>query len=177
MSNDQNNRWPPPPPGTPYGAPTPYGQPTTQPQGPVGQYPQQPYPVQPQNPVQSQNPYAPQPYGQPYAQQPIHVVVQNQIQPNPYAQANPYAAPYYPPQYALPPNALKKDTALLLCLLGFFVGINGMQRFYLRETGMGVLFLLTGGLCGIGQIVDAIRIGSMSQVDFDRQYNFPQLPR
>lgn len=182
MGNDPNNRWPPPPPtsGAPYGAPTPYGQPTyappTQPQSqaPVPQYPQ-PYP-QPQPNPYAQQPYAQQPYGQqpyaqPYAPQPIQVVVQNQIQ-------NPYAAPYYAQQpYMLPPNPLKKDTALLLCLLGFFLGINGMQRFYLRETGMGVLYLFTAGLCGIGQIVDAIRIGSMSQVDFDRQYNFPQLPR
>src|SRR5439155_4846398 len=173
MSNDPNNRgpgaWPPPPPGTPYAAQTPYGNAPQQPQ-PMAQYPApQPYPQQPQHPyAQPQaNPYAqPQPYGYPQPQQPIQVVVQNQIQPYAYA----------PHPYAYPVNPLKKDTALLLCLLGFFFGINGLHRFYLRQTGLGILWLLTGGLCAIGQIVDAIQLLSMSQQEFDRRYNYPQLP-
>ena len=177
MSNDPNNRWPPPPPGTPYGAPTPYGaapQPT-QPQAPAGypqpypqpqpQYPQPQYP-QPQY-AQPQNPYAqPQPYGYPQPQQPIQVVVQNQIQPYGYAQP-----------YAYPGGGLKKDTAILLCLVGFFFGINGLHRFYLRQTGLGIVWLLTGGVCVVGQIVDAIQLLTMSQQEFDRRYNYPQLPR
>jgi hypothetical protein len=184
MSNDPNNRgpggWPPPPPGTPYGAPTPYGTAPQQPQAqaPVAQYPapqypapqpypqpQQPYP-QPQQPYAQApaHPYAQQPYGYPQAQQPIQVVVQNQIQPYGYAQP-----------YAYPNGGLKKDTAILLCLLGFFFGINGLQRFYLRQTGLGILYFLTGGLCVVGQIVDAIQLLSMSQQEFDRRYNYPQL--
>jgi hypothetical protein len=36
---------------------------------------------------------------------------------------------------------------------------------------MGVLYLLTGGLCGIGQIIDAIQLLTMSQQEFDMRYN------
>jgi len=42
---------------------------------------------------------------------------------------------------------------LLLALVGF-VGIAGVHRFYIEEIGMGVLYLLTGGLCVIGTIID-----------------------
>jgi TM2 domain-containing membrane protein YozV len=172
MSNDPNNRgWPPPPPGAPY-AQTPYGNapPQQQQQQPVAQYPA-PYPQQQPQPQYAQpaNPYAPQPYGYPQPQQPIQVVVQNQMQPYGYPQ--PYAQPY-----AYPGAGLKKDTAILLCLLGFFFGINGLHRFYLRQTGLGILWFLTGGVCLIGQIIDGIQLLTMSQQEFDRRYNYPQLP-
>jgi TM2 domain-containing membrane protein YozV len=45
--------------------------------------------------------------------------------------------------------------ALLLC---FFLGALGIHRFYLGYTGLGVLMLLTGGLCGILLLIDFIRI-------------------
>jgi TM2 domain-containing membrane protein YozV len=32
----------------------------------------------------------------------------------------------------------------------------GIHRFLIGQIGMGILFLLTGGLCFIGTIVDAI---------------------
>jgi TM2 domain-containing membrane protein YozV len=44
---------------------------------------------------------------------------------------------------------------LIFCLIGFF-GIAGIHRFILDQTGMGILYLLTGGLCWIGTIVDVI---------------------
>lgn len=44
---------------------------------------------------------------------------------------------------------------LLFTLLGFIV-IAGIQRFVLGQIGMGILYLLTGGLCLIGTIVDLI---------------------
>ena len=46
-----------------------------------------------------------------------------------------------------------KDTTTML-LLSLFVGAWGVDRFMLGETGMGVLKLLTGGLCGILTIID-----------------------
>ena len=47
---------------------------------------------------------------------------------------------------------LKDPTTLLL--LSLFLGAWGVDRFMLKETGMGVLKLLTGGCCGILTIVD-----------------------
>lgn len=46
-------------------------------------------------------------------------------------------------------------TLLLLTLVGF-LGIAGIQRFMVNQIGMGVLYVLTGGLCGIGTIVDLV---------------------
>ena len=47
---------------------------------------------------------------------------------------------------------LKDPTTLLL--ISLFLGTFGIDRFMLKETGMGVLKLLTGGLCGILTIID-----------------------
>lgn len=48
-----------------------------------------------------------------------------------------------------------KDTILICGLLGF-VGVAGIERFIVGQIGMGILFLLTGGLCLIGTIVDLV---------------------
>ncbi len=47
------------------------------------------------------------------------------------------------------------QTILLLGLLGF-VGVAGIQRFVIGHVGMGILYLLTGGICLIGTIVDMV---------------------
>ena len=47
---------------------------------------------------------------------------------------------------------LKDPTTLLLVSL--FLGSLGVDRFMLKDTGMGVLKLLTGGCCGILTIID-----------------------
>ncbi len=46
-----------------------------------------------------------------------------------------------------------KWVALLLC---FFIGFLGAHRFYEGKVGSGILYLLTGGLLGIGVIIDFI---------------------
>lgn len=53
------------------------------------------------------------------------------------------------------PGQKSKWTTFLLCL---FLGVLGVHKFYERKTGMGVLYLLTLGLFGIGVIVDLIKI-------------------
>lgn len=46
---------------------------------------------------------------------------------------------------------------LLMCILGGYFGIH---RFAVGKMGSGVLYLITGGLFGIGIIVDIILIAS-----------------
>ena len=48
-----------------------------------------------------------------------------------------------------------KWTAFLLC---FFLGMFGAHKFYEGKTGMGVLYLFTMGLFGIGWLIDTISI-------------------
>ncbi len=52
-------------------------------------------------------------------------------------------------------NRRKSDQVLIGCILGFVL-IAGVQRFMVRQNGMGLLYLFTGGLCLIGTIVDTI---------------------
>lgn len=64
----------------------------------------------------------------------------------------------------------RKDpqTILIMTILGFF-GVAGIQRFVLGETGMGILYLFTGGLCGIGTILDLINNRKMTSQFNERQ--------
>ncbi len=59
-------------------------------------------------------------------------------------------------------DAIGKTTGgksqLIALLLVIFLGGIGIHRFYLGYTGIGILMLLTGGLCGILTIIDLIRI-------------------
>ena len=52
-----------------------------------------------------------------------------------------------------------KTTALLLCI---FLGGLGVHRFYVGKAGTGVLYLCTGGVLGIGLIIDIVRIATGS---------------
>lgn len=58
----------------------------------------------------------------------------------------------YVDTYKSPKN---KIIALLTCI---FLGAIGVHRFYVGKVGTGILYLFTGGICGIGVIVDIIKI-------------------
>jgi TM2 domain-containing membrane protein YozV len=59
-----------------------------------------------------------------------------------------------------------KDPTTLL-LVSIFLGTLGIDRFMLGETGMGILKLLTAGLCGILTIIDWFTISNKA-----KEYNF-----
>jgi TM2 domain-containing membrane protein YozV len=61
-------------------------------------------------------------------------------------------------QFASIYRTKRKDpqTVMLLTLIGF-VAVSGIQRFYLDQVGMGLLYLFTAGFCFIGTIVDLVK--------------------
>ena len=56
-------------------------------------------------------------------------------------------------RFALVSTVEFKDPTTIL-LISLFLGTLGVDRFMLGETGMGILKLLTCGLCGILTIID-----------------------
>ena len=52
-------------------------------------------------------------------------------------------------------RARNKWTAFLLC---FFLGFLGAHKFYEGKAGLGILYILTCGLFGIGVLIDLISI-------------------
>lgn len=60
-----------------------------------------------------------------------------------------------------------QQTMLLLCLIGI-LGVAGIHRLISGDIGLGVLYLLTCGVCFIGTIVDAINIGNLTY-EFNRK--------
>ncbi len=63
---------------------------------------------------------------------------------------------------------LKDPTTLLL--ISLFLGVLGVDRFMIGDTGMGVLKLLTGGCCGILTIIDWFSISKKT-----KELNFNKL--
>ena len=48
-----------------------------------------------------------------------------------------------------------------LLLLGCLIGFSGLHRFYCGRWKSGLLWLFTGGLCAIGNIVDVIAMKNL----------------
>lgn len=61
-----------------------------------------------------------------------------------------------------------KTTAILLC---FFLGGLGVHWFYLNRPGLGILWLFTLGLFGIGTLINFIQLICMSDMTFNQKYN------
>ena len=60
-------------------------------------------------------------------------------------------------------NSRRRDPqTVLLTSLICFVGVAGVQRFYLGQMGMGFLYLFTYGLCGFGSIYDLFKSKSLA---------------
>ena len=56
-------------------------------------------------------------------------------------------------------------------ILWLFCGVAGVHRFYLDKIGSGLVWLFTGGLFGLGWIVDFFTLGS--QVDaYNRAHGY-----
>lgn len=62
---------------------------------------------------------------------------------------------------------MKDPTTILL--VSIFLGSLGIDRFMLGETGMGILKLLTCGVCGIMTIVDWFTVqGKAKEANFQK---------
>lgn len=60
-------------------------------------------------------------------------------------------------------GARRKDPQIILfTALAGFLGIAGVHRLIIGHIGMGILYLLTGGLCVIGTIVDLINYKNLA---------------
>jgi restriction system protein len=53
---------------------------------------------------------------------------------------------------------------LVLCIVGL-IGLAGLHRFYVGKPWSGLLYLITGGLFGIGTLVDLFKISTNSFTD------------
>jgi TM2 domain-containing membrane protein YozV len=59
-------------------------------------------------------------------------------------------------------NRRKDPQEILLFTLLGLLGIAGIHRFIIGNMGMGILYILTAGLCFIGTIVDIINHKSLT---------------
>lgn len=91
---------------------------------------------------------------QPYQAAPQVNVNYNQPPQGQYVQPVQYVQPMQPVQYVQPVPQTSPKNRLTALLLDLFLGGLGVHRFYMGHTGLGVLYLLTFGLCGIGCFVD-----------------------
>ena len=89
-------------------------------------------------------------------------------------QQTPPPQPVQPPQAPMQPQAppafaQEPKSYLTALLLSLFLGVIGVDRFYLGYTGLGILKLLTLGGCGIWALIDQIIILTGGMKDKNHQ--------
>ena len=96
---------------------------------------------------------SPQPQPQVQPHQPVYQQVQplpQQIQPA-----------YQPVVQTVPSSRANDDELFIAYLIWLFLGILGGHRFFFGHIGLGLLYLFTAGLFGIGWFVDLFLIGDL----------------
>ncbi|MEO5533933.1 MAG: TM2 domain-containing protein [Pseudolysinimonas sp.] len=78
-----------------------------------------------------------------------------------------------PPRAVLPTRRVNK---VVYILLTFFFGVIGVHRFLRGQIGLGILYILTAGLFGIGVLIDfIIALVKLSSYPTD-DYEFSYIP-
>ena len=87
-------------------------------------------------------------------------------------QPQPTQTPYQAPHQATTSYVDKKDKTTAV-ILAFLLGGIGVHKFYLRQVGLGIVYLLfcLTYIPGIIAFIEGIILLTMSQEDFDRKYN------
>lgn len=88
-------------------------------------------------------------------------------------QVPPPPRPTPPPASPTQNSSVDKKSRTVAIILAFFLGGLGIHKFYLRQVGWGLLYLV---LCWsyislVASIVDIIILAVMSDEEFDRKYN------
>lgn len=103
--------------------------------------------------------------GQPYPAQPPAYPSGAPTYGAPVYGAPAYGAPQGPPVYPGAPVGESDKSFIATWLLAYFLGIFGVDRFYLGKVGTGLAKLFTLGGCGIWALVDLILVLAGVQKD------------
>jgi hypothetical protein len=69
-------------------------------------------------------------------------------------------------------NAQDFKSPSTMLLISIFIGWLGIDRFMIGDTALGILKLITFGVCGVWSIIDCFLIS-----DATKQFNFSKLQR